>query len=100
VVTSTDGLVYGFDATTGSQYWSYDAGSPITSSPAILNATVYVGIDDDEGDEVIALAGDAATPSITLGTRGRSLGDGPPSDDVHYGEGKAKRESGKPRRDQ
>jgi outer membrane protein assembly factor BamB len=70
VVTSTDGSVYAFSASRGIQYWRYDTGSPITASPAILNETVYVVIDESGGDEVIAITGDLARPSLGLSMAG------------------------------
>lgn len=38
-----DGNVYGLDANTGSELWSYDTGSPIFASPAISKGVVFIG---------------------------------------------------------
>ena len=41
-----DGNVYALNSTTGTLIWDYTTGDMVVSSPAVFNATVYIGSDD------------------------------------------------------
>lgn len=43
VFGAEDGNVYGLDAKSSRQHWSYDTGAPVFASPAIRNGVVFVG---------------------------------------------------------
>jgi outer membrane protein assembly factor BamB len=45
-VGSPDKSVYAFDARTGTQLWSAATDGAITSSPTVVDGTLYVGSDD------------------------------------------------------
>jgi outer membrane protein assembly factor BamB len=38
-----DGILYGLDAATGSEAWTYDTGHPIVASPCIMDGVAFVG---------------------------------------------------------
>jgi len=46
VVGSDDGRVYLVSLKTGKELWSYEAGQPIGSSPAIADGRIVIGCDD------------------------------------------------------
>jgi eukaryotic-like serine/threonine-protein kinase len=45
-IGSSDGRFYVLDLKTGKQAWQYEAGSPITASPAVADGAVVVGTVD------------------------------------------------------
>ena len=97
VFTATDGKVRAWDAFTGQERWTYDAGAPFFAGPAVTDRTVYaadlkgvvhaVGLADGKKVWVLDLAADPAmkAPGMVYGSpivnRGRlylatcSLGD-------------------------
>ena len=46
VVGSDDGRLYLLSLAQGKEVWSYDAGQPIESSPAVADGRVVIGVDD------------------------------------------------------
>ena len=55
---SNDGTLRTFDADTGERGWTFDAGSPIQSSPSVAGETVYFGCWDGYVYAVDALTGE------------------------------------------
>ncbi len=64
---SRDGKVYAVADESGEEEWSFDAGDPVDSSPAVVDGTVYVGGDSGA---VYALGADDGTESWTFQTGG------------------------------
>lgn len=52
VVGGLDGYLHGLGSETGERRWSYEASSPILSSPAVVNGSVYFS--DSNGVYVVA----------------------------------------------
>jgi outer membrane protein assembly factor BamB len=46
VVASGDGRIYVLDLKTGKQSWSYDMGSPSSSTPAIIKDLMVIATED------------------------------------------------------
>ncbi len=46
IVTSTDGRIYFVDLNTGKKIWSYEIGSAISSTPAVIDNMIIVGAED------------------------------------------------------
>ena len=46
VIASGDGRLYLLDLKTGKKLWSYEIGSPLLSTPAVINNYIIVGGSD------------------------------------------------------
>jgi outer membrane protein assembly factor BamB len=93
---SNDGTLRTFDANTGKRGWTFEAGSPIQSSPSVAGQTVYFGCWDGNVYAVDALTGELRweykpsklpAPSRTVGGNelsARIISSPWPGDDVIY----------------
>jgi outer membrane protein assembly factor BamB len=68
-VGSGGGILYAFDPTASSQRitWTYEIDSAITSSPVVLNGTVYVGANDGTVHAVATDGSDAWQSPVDVG---------------------------------
>ncbi len=71
-ITSGDGSLYAFDATTGQQRWVAPSGDVIYSSPTIANGLVFVGSRDGKLYAFDALTGQQRWAAHTGGRIGSS----------------------------